>query len=191
MTSLLPATPRSARRGRRVLIAQRLLFFGSMFVAGTLRFVGWPPAVTGELGERLLSPADPRVPPSQWAAGDGDAWQLWQRLWRIVWAWPSLCVHVCRALVHDLGKVWRWLGYKAVEVLLLWIGTSLAGLLALPQLWVLRDDSRLRRGWPCVNDAGGVPVYMIDPNGFVIPHSVPGLDSGGWREDLAKLLKLM
>ncbi len=36
-----------------------------------------------------------------------------------------------------------------------------------------------------------VPVYVIDPNGFLILRYPPGFDPGGLRADLAKLLKLM
>ena len=37
---------------------------------------------------------------------------------------------------------------------------------------------------------GGVPVYVIDPNGFVILRYAPGFDPAGLRTDVAKLLKL-
>lgn len=36
-----------------------------------------------------------------------------------------------------------------------------------------------------------VPVYVIDPNGFLILRYPPGADPGGLRADLAKLLRLM
>ena len=43
-----------------------------------------------------------------------------------------------------------------------------------------------------VTHAGGrgVPVYVIDPNGFVILRYAAGSDPGDLRSDLAKLLKL-
>ena len=41
-----------------------------------------------------------------------------------------------------------------------------------------------------VDDPRGVPVYLIDPNGFVILRYPPGFDPAGLRADLAKLLKL-
>ena len=44
---------------------------------------------------------------------------------------------------------------------------------------------------PRVEDPDGVPVYVIDPNGFVILRYPPGADLGGLRTDLARLLKLM
>ena len=36
----------------------------------------------------------------------------------------------------------------------------------------------------------GLPVYVIDPNGFVILRYAAGSDPGDLRSDLAKLLKL-
>lgn len=47
------------------------------------------------------------------------------------------------------------------------------------------------RRCPRANDAAGVPVYVIDPNGFVILRYAPGFDPAGLRADLVKLLKLM
>jgi hypothetical protein len=44
---------------------------------------------------------------------------------------------------------------------------------------------------PRLNDPAGTPVYVIDPNGFVILRYAPGFEPGGLREDLVKLLKLM
>lgn len=38
--------------------------------------------------------------------------------------------------------------------------------------------------------AAGVPVYVIDPNGFVVLRYAPDTDLAGLREDLARLLKL-
>ncbi len=65
------------------------------------------------------------------------------------------------------------------------------GLPPMPALRVLQDDPALRAALPGVDAAGGTPVYVIDPNGFVILRYAPGFDPGGLRQDLAKLLKLM
>ena len=56
----------------------------------------------------------------------------------------------------------------------------------------VRAEPALRAGLPR-NEAGalGLPVYVVDPNGFVILRYPPGFDPGGLRADLAKLLKLM
>ena len=44
---------------------------------------------------------------------------------------------------------------------------------------------------PRVDDPAGVPVYVIDPNGFVILRYAPGTDPGFIRADVSKLLKLI
>ena len=36
-----------------------------------------------------------------------------------------------------------------------------------------------------------IPMYIVDPNGFVILRYAPGVDLMGMREDLSKLLKLI
>jgi len=43
---------------------------------------------------------------------------------------------------------------------------------------------------PAVDDAAGTPVYVIDPNGFVIMRYAPGFELAGLRKDMATLLKL-
>jgi hypothetical protein len=56
---------------------------------------------------------------------------------------------------------------------------------------VLRADAALLDGLPRVHDAAGVPVYVIDPNGFVVLRYAPGFDPAGLRADMSKLLKLL
>ncbi|WP_434031648.1 hypothetical protein [[Pseudomonas] boreopolis] len=191
MISSPTAMPRSVKRGRRMLIALFVLFFGSMFVAGALRFSGWQPAAMRNHGELLSPPGDLRALTPQLAGGGDYAWAPSERLWRIALAPPADCVQACLALAEDLDKVWQLLGHNADKVHVLWIGTPPAGLPALPELRVVRDDPRLRRQLPRLDEAGGVPVYVIDPNGFVILRYAPGFDPAGLRADLAKLLKLM
>jgi hypothetical protein len=65
-----------------------------------------------------------------------------------------------------------------------------------PALRLLRPDPALRAALPRVDAASGdraqgVPVYVIDPNGFLILRYPPGADPAGLRADLAKLLKLI
>ena len=43
---------------------------------------------------------------------------------------------------------------------------------------------------PQVDDAAGTPVYVIDPNGFVVLRYPPQTDPAGIRADVARLLKL-
>ena len=191
MNSTTTAPPRSPRRGRGMLIALFAAFFGSMLLAGVLRFSGWQPATSRNHGELLSPPADLRAVTPRLADGAAYSWQPAERTWRIALAPRTDCAPSCVALAGDLDKVWQLMGHNADHVEVLWIGTPPAGLPAMPALRVLQADPALRQGLPRVDDAGGTPVYVIDPNGFVVLRYAPGFDPGGLRADLAKLLKLM
>lgn len=69
-------------------------------------------------------------------------------------------------------------------------GHAAAEVQGVPALRVLRDQPDLRAALPAVDDPAGTPVYVIDPNGFVIMRYAPGFDMAGLRKDLATLLKL-
>ncbi|MGS0540779.1 hypothetical protein ACQEPV_020705 [Xanthomonas oryzae pv. oryzicola] len=191
MTSSTSATPQSVKRGRRMLIALAALFFGSMLLAGVLRFSGWQPASMRNNGALLQPPADLRALAPVRANGQPYAWAPSERIWRIAVAPPAGCTQQCMTLAAELDKVWQLLGHRADKVDVLWIGAPPAGLPPMPELRVLRDDARLRQALPRSADAAGVPVYVIDPNGFVILRYAPGFDPAGLRSDLVKLLKLM
>ncbi|MCC4608805.1 hypothetical protein [Xanthomonas campestris] len=191
MTSSTSATPHSVKRGRRMLIALAVLFFGSMLLAGVLRFSGWQPAAMRNNGELLHPPADLRATTPLRADGQPYLWAPGERIWRIALAPPADCAQRCVALAAELDKVWQLLGHRADKVEVLWIGAPPAGLPPMPALRVLRDDAHLRQALPRANDAAGVPVYVIDPNGFVILRYAPGFAPAGLRADLVKLLKLM
>jgi len=59
-----------------------------------------------------------------------------------------------------------------------------------PALRELAPSPAWRATLPGVDDPAGTPVYVVDPNGFVIMRHAPGSDLGGLRKDLATLLKL-
>ena len=48
----------------------------------------------------------------------------------------------------------------------------------------------LRAALPRADDPAGIPLYVIDPNGFVILRYPPQADPAGIRTDVARLLKL-
>jgi hypothetical protein len=187
-----PSAPRQATaRGRWTLIALFALFFGSMLVAGALRFSGWQPPTSRNHGELLKPPADLRALQPRLDDGSVYAWQPQRRLWRIALAPPRDCGSACEALARDLDKVWQLFGHDADHVQILWIGAPPPAVRALPEVRVLRADPALLAALPRVHDAAGVPVYVIDPNGFVVLRYAPGFDPVGLRADVAKLLKLL
>ncbi len=190
MTPTVPDARRTAR-GRLTLIALFVLFFGSAIVAGVLRFSGWMPAGLRSHGELLNPPADLRQDSLQLADGTAYAWHPEARVWRILAVAPaSGCDAACDALVTQLDKVWRLFGHNADQVQVLWLGAAPPAAARLPEMRLLRDDARVRAALPRSADPAGIPVYVIDPNGFVVLRYPPQTDPAGIRADVARLLKL-
>ena len=187
--------PSTRNRNRVLLIAIFAMFFGSMLVAGALRFSGWRPAGTKNHGEMLDPPGDLRAVVPRQVGGGNYAWNPVARKWRIAFAPPGKCGSECVELVRRLDTVWQLTGREADRVDVLWIcaATTCAPPAGAPRpgtLRLLQADPALRAALPRVDDPRGVPVYVIDPNGFVILRYPPGFDPAGLRADLAKLLKL-
>jgi hypothetical protein len=178
------------RRGRLVLIALFLLFFGTAFGAAMLRLSGWMPAGLRNHGELLQPPADLRDARPLLVDGTPYDWEPAARIWRIVAAPAPDCTTECEQLVAELDKVWQLFGHNADQVEILWLGPLPAGAPALPELRVLRDDPALRAALPQIDDPAGTPLYVIDPNGFVVLRYPPHADPAGLRADVARLLKL-
>ena len=86
--------------------------------------------------------------------------------------------------------MWRLFGHNADKVEVLWLGALPAGAPALPEVRQLREDPALRAALPRSDDPAGTPVYVIDPNGFVVLRFPPHADPAGLRTDVARLLKL-
>ena len=183
--------PAKVRRGRVILVLIFLLFFGSIFGAGILRFSGWQPQGTKVHGEMLQPPVDARALVPQLADGSAYAWQPEARTWRITVAPPADCAEACVKLAKDLDVVWQLFGNKADHVQILWIGAVPAGAPETVSRRELKPSPELLAALPRVRDPAGVPVSVIDPNGFVILRYAPGTDPGFIRADVSKLLKLI
>lgn len=186
-------------RNRFLLLLLFAMFFGSMLVAGLLRFSGWRPQGTKNHGELLEPPGDVRGLSPRLLDGGQYVWKSGERTWRILVAPPADCGPQCDALARELDTVWQLFGKDANEVHVLWLCPTDA--CAWPAsatrpgtLKLLAPDSRLRAGLPRVDETTanvrGVPAYVVDPYGFVILRYPPGFDPAGLRADVAKLLKV-
>ncbi|KRD76010.1 hypothetical protein [Lysobacter sp. Root983] len=187
----VPPTDAKRNRNRVMLLAIFALFFGSMLVAGALRFSGWRPHGMKNHGELLQPPGDLRQVVPRLADGKPYEWRPAERLWRIALAPPAECTAACVKLARDLDTVWQLFGKDADQVHILWIGQPPAGAAHPTALRIVQPSPQLRTGLPRLDDPKGVPVYVIDPNGFVILRYAPGFDPADLREDLSRLLKLM
>ncbi|KAF1697125.1 hypothetical protein [Pseudoxanthomonas koreensis] len=189
MTEIAPDAART-RRGRLMLIALFVLFFGSAFGAAVLRLSGWMPAGLKNHGELLQPPTDLRQAQPFLADGRAYEWNPAERTWRIVVAPPRPCAAECTQLLAELDKVWRLFGHNADQVEILWLGPLPAGAPAQSGVRELRDDPALRTMLPRSEDPAGIPLFVIDPNGFVVLRYPPHADPSGLRTDVARLLKL-
>ncbi len=178
------------KRNRLALVAIFAIFFGAFALAGILRFTGWRPAGMKNHGELLQPPGDLRKLTPRLATGEDYQWDPVQRMWRIVVAPPADCGDPCVALSAQIDTVWQLFGREADRVHVLWLGEPPAAATRGWELRVLKDDPRLRAALPRSSDPAGVPVYVVDPNGFVILRYAPGFDPAHLRQDMSRLLKL-
>jgi hypothetical protein len=198
---------RIRKRNRGLLLLIFALFFGTMLVAGALRFAGWRPEGMKNKGELLQPPVDLRANAPRLADGKGYAWNPGERQWRILVVPPAGCGQACDVAARDLDVVWRMIGHDADRVDVLWLCAEAGCTVPSPlredrMLRVLAPDAALRARLPAMGAApvtgaapaaspASVPMYVVDPNGFVILRYAPGTDLMGLREDLSKLLKLI
>ena len=186
---------RLRRRNRRLLIAIVALFFVPMIIAGIMRFTDHYPAARRQKGELLNPPGDLRKHAPRLVDGGTYAWNPVQRQWRVLVVAPATCDAACEKTARDIDTVWQLFGKDADRVdVLWWCATSPctwpAGVQAPATLHRLAPDPAARAKLPKVDAGAGVPVYVVDPNGFVILRYAPGSDLAGLRSDLSRLLKL-
>lgn len=181
------------RRNRFMLLLILGLSFGALLVAGVLRFSGWRPSGHVNKGQMLQPYGDLRDFTPTLADGGAYRWHDSPRTWRMVVA-PRDCDTTrrtqCARLLENLDKVWRIMGRHADRVHVLWIGAAPDGVASLREVHQLRPDPRLTAGLAGSDDPRGDPVWLVDPNGFVVLRYAPGADPGDWRSDLARLLKI-
>jgi hypothetical protein len=184
-------------RNRVLLLVLLVLFFGSMLAAGLLRFSGWRPQAMKNHGELLQPPGDLRQLTMRQVDGGEYRWNPAERTWRIALAPPADCGSECDKLAREIHTVWQLFGKDADDVDVLWICPQAQPSCGLPTgaprpttLRLLQASPEVRASLPRVEDPRGVPVYVIDPYGFVILRYPPGFDPSGLRTDLARLLKL-
>lgn len=181
-------------RNRTALIVLAALFFGSFIVAGVLRYSGWKPEGLRAAGELLQPPTDMRDAQLLRADGSVYQWNPVERGWRIVVAPAGECGSTCDELARQLDVVWQLFGRNADRVEVLWIGTPSAATEGRREFVAIQPVPGLRERLPRVDGApgepNGLPVYVIDPNGFVILRYPAGFDPGDLRTDMARLLRL-
>ena len=189
MNTPAPSAPPSQLRSRLTLVLIAVMFLGSFFIAAALRFAGWQPSGHRNYGELLQPPVNLATHALLRADGKAYAWQPELNRWRFLVAAPADCApQACARTLDTLRRLWVGQGRKADRIEVLWFG-------ALPEgqrfrmLVPMQADAKLAAQLPEAARADAVPVYLVDPDGYLVLHYRPGFDPAGVRKDLGKLVK--
>ncbi len=186
------------KRNKLQLLGVVLLFSLPLLVSLIAALMGWRPEGTRAHGTLLNPPL--ALSEARLLAEDGSVmpWRNAESAWHLLVLAPSPCDVRCSAMVDTVHRVWRGLNRHArrVEVHLLGTADEAAreAMKAFPQMHVTRldpdlmpaSDTSVRDG---VEAAVGLPVALVDPNGYLVMRFEPGFDPTGLRRDLYRLVR--
>jgi len=179
----------SQLKSRLTLLLVVAMFFSSFFVAAFLRFTGWQPGHTKNVGELLQPPIDLSAKTLRRADGSAYAWEPAQNRWRLLVAAPEGCATACGKVLDELHRLWLTQGRKADSLDVLWMGEVPAAGPRFRRLVALQSDAAVLAALPDRGRADAVPLYVVDPGGFVALRYPAGFDPAGVKKDLGKLIK--
>ena len=180
--------PPSRWRGRLVLLLVAAAFFGSFGIAALLRFTGWQPQGMRNHGELLQPPVPLAALPLKRADGSRFEWRPERNTWRYLVAPAQGCTQACTRTLDALHRLWLSEGRKAERVEVLWLGPLPEGPRFRALLPMQVEPGVLAR-LPQAATPEALPVYLVDPDGYLVLHYRPGFELGGMRKDLGKLVK--
>jgi hypothetical protein len=189
MTQPTPAAPSQAR-SRLILLLIVAMFFASFGIAAVLRFAGWTPASTRNVGQLLQPPVDLTAAVLIEQADAPLVLVNPDRHWTALVRVPAQCDDACWQTVAMLPRVRAALGRHAPELRLRLLDTAIPaerrdGVAPLRTVDV-------RSGLPASmagTAATGPDLWLVDPHGYAVLYYAPGFDPAGLRKDLARLLK--
>jgi hypothetical protein len=185
-----PPPPRPSQlRSRLTLLLVAVLFLGSFGVAAVLRFAGWTPTGARNFGELLQPPRPLGAIALRRADGSAYPWAPEQNQWRLLAVPAPGCRAACVRTIDILRRTWLSQGSRANRLDVLWAGPVPAGAPRFRRLVEIAPDPALAAALPQAATADAVPVYLVDPEGFLVLHYRPGFDPTGLRKDLGKLVK--
>jgi len=176
-------------RSRLTLLLIAVFFLGSFGIAAALFFGGWKPSQTRNIGEMLDPYPDLRGIALQRADGQPWQWQPANRHWHIVVAPPADCGAPCAQLLDALHRVWLSEGRHADKVEVLWFGELPADAPEFSGLVPMQPNAALQAKLPDQATSDALPVYLADPNGYLVLRYAPGFNPSGLRKDLGRVVK--
>lgn len=189
------SVPPTGRRWAMPLLL--LLFAAPVLVAFVLAQLGWRPAGTRNNGTLIEPPQDFNAVRAIEEADGVVDWNTSAGIWHVLLSVPADCGAPCARQLDALARVWTGLGRHAARVQVLVSGPADAALReALPRfpqakVVALQPDPLPHPAPLPTNDprTAELPVYLVDPHGFLVMRYDAGSDLTGLRKDLARLLK--
>ena len=178
----------SQLKSRLILLLVVAMFFSSFFIAAFLRFTGWQPAASKNVGELLQPPVDLSAMTLRRADGSPYPWAPQQHRWRMLVAPPPGCTTACALVLDEVHRLWLTQGRKADSLDVLWAGELPQGP-RFRRLVQVQADPALLAALPDRGRPDAVPLYLVDPGGFVALRYPAGFDPAGVKKDLGKLIK--
>lgn len=177
--------PPSRARSRAVLLLIVAMFLAPLGAALFLYYRDWQPLHTKNYGQMLQPVRDLRDVKFVRADGSRFEWHHEDHVWRLLVAPPAGCGAECDRLEDALRRIWTGLGNSADSVQVLWVGT--APKQGFRNLIVVTADTGFAARLPEAAASGAIPVYLVDPTGYLFMRYKPGFDPGGMRRDLQRL----
>ena len=181
--------PVSRTRSRLILLLIAAMFLSSFGLAAFLRFSGWEPGHSRNFGELLQPPRDLSAQHFLRADGQPYDWRPARNTWRIVVAPAPDCVQTCVAMIDRLHRLWESEGRQADRVEVLWFGRVPEGAPTFRNFIAMQPSAVLDAALPEAASRDAIPVYLIDPSGFLVMHYHAGFTLGDVRKDLDKLIQ--
>lgn len=179
------AAPPGRTRSRLYLLLILAIFLAPLVAALVLYYRNWQPTHTKNNGELLKPVRDLRNVRFTRADGSAFHWNHEDHVWRLLVTPPANCGSHCDRLEDTLRRIWVGLGNNADHVQVLWVGSAPSA--RFRNLIVVQADPGLAARLPDVATPTAIPVYLVDPSGFLFMRYAPGFDPGGMRRDLQRL----
>ena len=177
----------SRTRSRLVLLLIAALFAAPLLAALYLYYTDWQPGRTKNYGELIHPVRDLREVRFTRSDGSRFIWNHEDHVWRMLVAPPADCGSACDQLADTLRRIWIGLGHNADSVEVLWVGAPPKA--GFRTLIPVSADASLAARLPDAARADAIPVYLVDPSGYLFMRYPPGFDPGKLRRDLAQLLQ--
>lgn len=177
-------------RSRIALLVILALFFSSFGVALFLHYTGWEPQSTRNFGSFLEPAGDLTTVELVEADGRAYPWNPRAGVWRVIVVPPAQCASpACVEMVDTLRRVWIAEGRHADKLHVLWLGEVPEGAATFRNLMPMQPSPEVEAVLPEAATREAIPVYVVDPSGYLVMHYPAGFDPSGLSRDLRRLIK--